>query len=253
MKKEGRKINNRLLYSLISVFLLILISGGIYATINPATDAYHNIDKINFTQGFSASSIKLTGNYQAIWGSWNNPLWLEEANHAAIVYNDPTSNKGFMIGFHGLNDKTYFAHTTNSWSTGAYLGVIDGAGNVGIGTESPAYKLQVEGSINADEFLYDSDISLKENILPLEDSLYKLQQLKGISFNWKKDGRESIGLIAQDVEKVLPQIVQTNNEGLKSVEYGNIVALLIEGMKEQQAEIESLQREIEELKSQLAE
>jgi len=66
-----------------------------------------------------------------------------------------------------------------------------------------------------------------------------LRKLEGISFDWKDSGKKSIGLIAQDVEKVFPEIVQTEEgTGLKSIEYGKLVAPLIEAVKEQQKMID---------------
>ncbi len=139
-----------------------------------------------------------------------------------------------------------------SWITGATTKmVIANGGNVGINEASPTFKLTVGGSVGALSFFYTSDKNLKDNIKPLNDSLDKVLSLEGVSFNWKDDGRASVGLIAQDVEKVYPELVNTNPEnGLKSVEYGNLVAPLIEAIKEQQKEIEILKSEIEVIKAQ---
>jgi len=95
-----------------------------------------------------------------------------------------------------------------------------------------------------------SDRRLKQNIKPLETPLQKIMKLEGISFEWKKDGKASIGLIAQDVEKVYPELVEENEEtGMKSVQYGNLVSPLIEAVKEQQGQIEKLEARIEQLES----
>lgn len=73
--------------------------------------------------------------------------------------------------------------------------------------------------------------------------------LDGVSFDWKESGEKSVGVIAQDVEKVFPELVKTDDAtGLKSVEYGNLVAPLIEAVKEQQKQINSLKAEVEALK-----
>jgi len=120
------------------------------------------------------------------------------------------------------------------------------SGNVGIGDVSPQYKLAVSGDIKATGFVYSSDQSLKQNINPINDPLNKIMQLRGVTFNWKKDNTPSVGLIAQEVEKVFPELV-TGTEGNKGVQYGNLVAPLIEAVKAQQKEIEDLKAQQTEL------
>ncbi|MBU4022949.1 tail fiber domain-containing protein [Patescibacteria group bacterium] len=102
--------------------------------------------------------------------------------------------------------------------------------------------------IDANYFYYASDESLKANIKPIVNGLEKILKLEGVSFDWKDTGKASIGLISQDVEKIFPEIISTDEEGLKSIEYAKLIAPLIEAMKEQQKEIEQLRIEIEELK-----
>jgi uncharacterized protein YicC (UPF0701 family) len=88
-------------------------------------------------------------------------------------------------------------------------------------------------SVTSAAFLYNSDRRLKQNIVPLSNSLSKILSLNGYSFDWRKDGRHDIGVIAQEVEKVFPALVSSNSEtGMKSVEYGNLVAPIIEAIKE---------------------
>jgi len=107
--------------------------------------------------------------------------------------------------------------------------------------------LVASGAITATEFLYSSDARLKNNINPLSGALDKVQALEGVSFNWNKDNKSEIGLIAQSVEQVIPELVVTGNDGLKAVKYGNVVALLIEAVKEQQVEIDALKIQVEKL------
>jgi len=121
--------------------------------------------------------------------------------------------------------------------------------NVGIGTATPGEKLEVSGNVKAVSFFYSSDISLKKDIQLVPDALEKILQLDGILFKWKENGKKDLGLIAQNVESVFPELVSTNKTtGLKSVQYGNLVAPLIEAIKQQQKQIGMLQAELLELK-----
>jgi hypothetical protein len=96
--------------------------------------------------------------------------------------------------------------------------------------------LTVTGNINN-----SSDRTLKENIETIKNPVSIVKQLNGVTFNWKKDGRPAIGLVAQDVESVLPEIVRIEDDGLRSVAYANIVAVLIEAVKELSVRIEKLE------------
>ncbi len=108
----------------------------------------------------------------------------------------------------------------------------------------------VVGNVQATAFFYTSDASLKKDISPINNSLQKITELNGVYFKWKDSGNPSMGLIAQDVEKVFPEAVSTNTgTGLKSVDYGKMVAPLIEAVKTQQKQIDTLQTEVNALKS----
>ena len=91
-----------------------------------------------------------------------------------------------------------------------------------------------------------SDVRLKDNINPIESSLEKVSKINGVSFNWNDKqsayevGKKDIGVIAQEIEEVLPELVTTRDNGYKAVRYEKIVALLIEAIKEQQTQINSL-------------
>lgn len=106
----------------------------------------------------------------------------------------------------------------------------------------------LRGDVYGGAFIYSSDRNLKTNIKSLDDSLAKILKLRGVTFNWKKSGEPSVGLIAQEVEKVFPELV-SGEEGSKGVSYGNLVAPLIEAVKEQQKEIDSLQARIKVLET----
>jgi hypothetical protein len=89
-----------------------------------------------------------------------------------------------------------------------------------------------------------SDRSLKENVEPLEGSLDKVLKLQGVSFDWISNGRRDIGLIAQEVQPIVPEIVQAwGDSGKLALDYPKLTALLIEAIKELKAEISALRAE----------
>ena len=99
------------------------------------------------------------------------------------------------------------------------------------------------GTLSATQFTSLSDANKKKNIRPIENAIDITKKLEGVRFDWIDNNSPSIGVIAQEVEKVLPELV-VNTDGVKSVSYGNIVGLLIEAIKEQQVRIEELERKL---------
>jgi hypothetical protein len=129
---------------------------------------------------------------------------------------------------------------------------IDFYGNVGIGTTAPGYKLQVgtagDGSqARANAWNLLSDIRLKTNFAEIIDPLRIISSLRGFYFNWNvgTDKSRQLGLSAQDVEKVLPEIVSKGNDGYLSIEYSKLTPVLIEAIKDQQKQITGQQQQIE--------
>jgi len=102
--------------------------------------------------------------------------------------------------------------------------------------------LNVSGIATAQDFNSASDENLKTNIRTIEDPLAKVVQIRGVNFDWKETQRPSLGVIAQEVEKVLPELVTDN--GTKTVNYNGLIGLLIEAVKAQQEEIDILKSKI---------
>lgn len=94
-----------------------------------------------------------------------------------------------------------------------------------------------------------SDERLKENVAPITDAVAKVQALNGVYFKFIGKEGNRIGLIAQNVEKTFPEAVNTDVEGMKSVDYASLVSVLIEAVKEQQVTINALKMEIDQIKS----
>ena len=139
-----------------------------------------------------------------------------------------TSGGALISGMTFILDETYISS--------AYI-----FGNVGIGTIAPGYKLEVQGSVGAHAYYYISDISLKKDVKELggKEFLEKILLLKPVQFKWKENEQESVGLLAQEVEKIFPELVKEAN-GLKYIDYGRLTIYLIEAIKELKNEIEIL-------------
>ena len=100
--------------------------------------------------------------------------------------------------------------------------------------------------------IFTSDEKLKENIVPIENAKTKLRKLNGVSYNFKKrdeKDKNHLGLLAQDVEKIFPEIVYANDSGVKGIAYVELIPVIIEALKEQANEIDALKKELSELKN----
>lgn len=156
-------------------------------------------------------------------------------------------------------------------NSGNYILFLRDDHNIGIGSKGDSnYKLRVEGSIWCTSITTSSDEKLKKNIKPLENSLNKILALKGFSYDYNiekdkyknmdlskvskdklktiendkkiKYNKKSMGFLAQDLEKVLPNAVSLDDEGMYSIDYQAITPLLVEAIKEQQQQIERLEK-----------
>lgn len=119
---------------------------------------------------------------------------------------------------------------------------MDGSGN-----------LVVVGNATAAAHLTPSSRRWKTNIRTLRGALEKVEQLRGVSYESNADGQPSIGLIAEEVGEVVPEVVAYEENGVdaRSIDYARLTALLIEAVKEQQAQIQALQAELVVVKAQL--
>jgi hypothetical protein len=172
-----------------------------------------------------------------------------------IQFQKGATDKGFVqivnndikIGTNVDNDLGSFFVRTN----GADRLKVDQNGNVGVGTSSPAVRFQVgvngDGTVaRANSWTTFSDERFKKDIVLIENALDKVAHVGGYYYNWKNGGDQSrqAGLLAQEVEQVLPEIVNTDEKGYKSVDYGKMNALLLQAIKEQQKQIEALEAKI---------
>ena len=211
---------------------------------NNSTDYPFNLslDRGSVGVGVLTPSHKLDVNGEArfISNSSSRVLYLRQhiANDGNIIqFQDQSGNNVWEVV--GRNT-TFYIYNNNVGQHSIY--VNPSTNNVSIKQTTSSYSLDVNGSIraSADVIAY-SDIRKKENIKTLENSLEKVNQLRGVEFNKIGNNKKSIGVIAQEIEKILPEVVHTDDQGYKSVAYGNITALLIEAVKELQQKVEKLE------------
>jgi hypothetical protein len=172
--------------------------------------------------GTNTTQIATTAFVQGVAGSLGT-MSTQNANNVAIT-------GGTITGSYGLTA----ANATNA-GTATTATTATTANALNAGNSYSVASLTASGNITA-----FSDERLKSDIQTFSNALATVQALRGVSYI--KDGQAQVGVIAQEVQKVLPQVVQENQDGYLSVAYGNMVGVLIEAVKELKAEVEELKR-----------
>ena len=232
----------------------------VWNSYNDGTGSGLDADKVD---GIHASSFLRSDANDTASGSYTFTgsigIALDSSWANSMVRFPETTNANPTMMFHR---PTGSAQTTYPWrfqaggggsSTGFYIGT-GSAANVGAESITNKFGLSNIGTltVSGDVIAYGSpsDAKYKENVKPIENALDKVMDLEGVSFDWKEgddilDIKEDIGFIAQDVQKVIPELVRENEDGNLSLRYQGIIPVLLEAMKEQQ-------KQIDELKSQMA-
>lgn len=220
-------------------------SGGHGLLVNTTAFGVMNADN-------TGGTVSYLGKVKVDWaGNENVIVWLRGGT---TYYTDgiiiPNGNTGSYTDGASNSSVTVTVASLAYGSPTAGYGVAKGTyrADMEVNNNSKNYEgdYSVSGAVIANAFQYNSDRSLKKNITTIESPLTKILKLRGVTFNWKKDNSPSVGLIAQEVETVFPELV-TENQGIKSVQYGNLVAPLIEAVKDQQKQIEKLNTRIKTL------
>jgi len=138
----------------------------------------------------------------------------------ATLTNDTSSNTSYYVNM---------ANTTSGIQTTSFI------------STSKLYFNPSTGTLNATNFNSLSDVAFKENIVGISSPMEIVNKLSGVEFNWKDNGTKGYGFIAQEIEKVLPEIVSTNEKGDKSVNYSSIIPFLIECVKDLSEKVKTLE------------
>lgn len=183
------------------------------------------------------------------------------AQPGAIRYNSNVPDfEGFVNG--NWVSLTASGGTDNDWTndqTNNYVYNNQTGYQIGIQTSTPSTELDVDGTITCNNITTVSDTRLKDNVESLDNSLDLINDLEGVTYEFKKQDDMNLaddqqyGFIAQEVEKVLPSLVNTPEEGYKSLEYQQFIPILTNAVKEQQEQIVTQEQTIDNLKDRVAE
>jgi hypothetical protein len=199
-------------------------------------------ERVRITSGGQVG-INTTSPLNTAWGNDSNTKQLSIYGSGYAVINLEGANSGTARKFSmGTGDQRFYMAYDNT--AAAHRLTIDASGNVSMrDSTSPAYRLDVGGDIRAtgDVIAY-SDARVKDNVETIKDALQTIISLRGVTYtrNDSEDKSRKVGVIAQEVLPILPEVVQQDIEGKYNVAYGNIVGVLIEAIKEQQQQIDEL-------------
>jgi hypothetical protein len=143
------------------------------------------------------------------------------------------SSSGFLKANGDIDTNTYLTVSTTLTLDSVTTNGNTTTNNISVGNISA-------GIVTATDFNSTSDVTKKYNIFPIEDSLNIISNLEGVRFNWIENGNPSIGVIAQQIEKYLPELVSSGEH--KTVNYNGLVGILIEAVKELKSEVEELKK-----------
>lgn len=224
------------------------------------------LDADNLGNHTATQNVQTNGNWISNDGD-NEGLYVDVAGNVGIGTSSPAgqvhllgtteqftvensiNGRKFVVDAGGSTIDYYGTRFYINRNSTQNVAMVEGGGNVGIGTITPSFKLQVGNSgdgteARANTWSTFSDRRWKTNFEVIPDALSKLDSIHGYYYNWKDkpDTSLQVGVIAQEIETILPEVVSTDAEGYKSVDYSKLSALLIQAVKEQQEIIAGLEQ-----------
>jgi len=223
-----------------------IFDGGV-EVIQFANNAFHQANAA-FTTANSAGKTIILFSDSPPAGPTNNTLWWQsntgvlkvyytDADGAQWVDASPVAPTSSLL----ISDDTTSAVTIYPIFTSNTTGALS---NVSVSSTKLTYNPST-GTVTAVDFNSTSDLRRKENVQLIENGLEIIQQIDPVSFNWKETSKQGFGVIAQQIETILPSIVGEDGEGYKSISYTQLISFLISAVKEQQKQIDDLKRKID--------
>ena len=230
-----------------------------YAALYNNTKGSHNT-----ASGYGALYRNTTGHHNTASGQGalykNNTGRDNTASGRGALYYNTTGSYNTAIGLSAGGRNTMGSHNvfigfqagdSLNYQTKSNKLVVGNGGskeNELITGDFSAHEVQINGNLHATLNVTTSDGRLKKDIQPLTHALDAILKLQGKTYRWKEDttfaNKKDIGLVAQEVEKVFPELVAENEQGYKGIAYSKLTAVLIEAMKEQQGQMATQQNQI---------
>jgi len=200
--------------------------------------ALNGLAKSTSGRGVIGTADATTGATFGVYGTVNSTTGIG-------VYGEVAATTGANYGVYGTTNSAsgsgaYFTNTTGTSAAALILG--QGVLNMNSNNIINA------GNVTATAYFHSSDERLKDNIKTVS-GLDLISKMRGVTYDWKSDGSASGGVIAQEIEAVMPSAVKTDDKGMKSVDYDQLIAPLIEAVKELKAENDALKQRVEKLEN----
>lgn len=230
------------------------LSGSPSITVNTVTSSHINSSGIITASSFSGDGSGLTG---VSAGSTDNIQTTTVANFLSgitvagvatatnqLVLESDDGTPGRMDFYCESSNAHYTriqsqAHSNYSGNVTVTLPKVTGTAIIG-GSNSNDTNITTTGDVSATNFNSTSDVTLKQDVSVIDNALEMISQLEGVSWKWKESLKPSLGVTAQNVEEVAPELV--SNGSHKSVNYNGLIGILIEAVKELKSEVDELKR-----------
>lgn len=216
-------------------------SGGSFVITLPATPSLGDVIVIADGNNWQTNTLNVARNGATIEG-FSEDLQLDIPGIRVDLVYDGTTWEAYTFATPQasvINDTT-----TNTTQYINMVRNITGALQNTYVSSTNFYFNPLSGAVSATDFNSLSDATLKENISSITNAIDILDSIRPVEFNWKNNGKKSYGVLAQEIEQILPQVVETNKDNnIKSVSYTQLVPILIESIKELKREIQILKEE----------
>ena len=248
--------------SAIGYHSLISNISGSYNTANGYQSLYYNnMGSYNTASGNQALNSNILGNYNTATGNMalcNNTGNMNTASGNQALYNNTTGNYNTAFGYKAMasavdaTNQTVIGYEATGQADNSVVLGNENVTAVYMGEDSGAKIYAGEGSFTGNitiggDVVVSSDARLKANIMSLGSTLAKLLLIDGKTYTTRRDGKQKIGVLAQDIQNVFPELVSQDDDKMLAVNYQGLIPILINALKEQDAKISRLEQLTKEL------